>query len=225
MRIWHISDSHGFHKGYVVPENIDLVICSGDVSNYRETFLNLPECMNFFEWFQELPIKHKVFVAGNHDTSFERNHMTGADLAARGITYLEDNYTHIREFKIWGSPRTPTFGQGWAFNVDRGKIERYWNNIDIDTDVLITHGPPYGILDISEDRARNLESCGCKSLMRRVREMNQLKLMCFGHIHDYKEIKNQGVLYREGKYFSNGAGVYDGRFDKGLINNGNIIEL
>lgn len=227
IRIWHISDTHALEKNLQVPDNIDIVVHSGDISNYREHYLNTPECMNFLEWYAALPIKHKVLVAGNHDTSIERRYITPADIHARGITYLENEGTTIEGLKFWGSPITPTFGVGWSWNKDRSKIDDVWKHIPEDTDILITHGPAKGVLDYSFDRQGNLEMCGCASLKRHVLRVKP-KLFCYGHIHNMKGINNNAGYYADpntNTIYSNGSCVYDGKFDIGLTSNGNIFEL
>lgn len=81
--------------------------------------------------------------------------------------------------KIWGSPITPTFFN-WAFNRDPGAdIQKYWNKIPEDTDILVTHGPAYGILDLSRN-----QHVGCKDLLEKIKKLSNLKLHCFGHIHE-----------------------------------------
>ena len=226
MRIWHISDTHTFHEMLEVPTNIDMVIFSGDCSNPRDPFANEPEVRDFIDWYSTLPIKHKIFVAGNHDTSIEKRLVTKYDFMNAGIIYLENSYTTIEGLKIFGSPHTPTFGYGWAFNKDRTKLERIWRKlIDIDTDIIINHGPPKGILDISFDRFGAMERCGDKSLMNRIIEVRP-KLVLFGHIHNCEDIINQGVLQISTlpTNFSNGSVVKDGRFGQ-LSSNGNVIEI
>lgn len=227
IRIWCISDTHGFEKDLKVPENIDIVLHSGDISNYKEARLNIPECMKFLEWYQALEIPYKVMCAGNHDLSIERRHITPADIHARGITYLENESTNIMGLKIWGSPITPSFGSGWAFNKDRAKLDALWGSIPEDTDVIVTHGPPKGVLDLSYDREGKLEYCGCASLKRHVLHRVKPKLITFGHIHNMDVIMNQGILQLAGfdTIFSNASVVRDGRFELGATNNGNIIEL
>jgi len=108
----------------------------------------------------------------------------------------------------------------------RAKIGRVWQSIPDDTDIIVTHGPPKGILDISEDRYHCIEFCGCSALKKRVLKMPNLKLMCFGHIHNNEDIINAGVmkLSISDTAFSNGSVVTDGKFGR-LSSNGNIIEL
>ena len=225
MEIWHISDTHGFHELLQIPEGIDMVIHSGDGSNPRDPYTNEPEVRGFINWFGGLDIKYKVYVAGNHDTSIEKKLVTKADFNDHGIVYLENETCEIEGIKIFGSPHTPQFGQ-WAFMKARHKLDRIWQGaIPYDVDIVIVHGPPKGVLDLSYDRNNLMERCGDKSLMNRVMEVKP-KLMLFGHIHNNKDIVNAGTrkVYGLDTIFSNGSVVTDGKFGK-LSSQGNIFEL
>jgi Icc-related predicted phosphoesterase len=225
MKIWHISDTHGFHDLLKVPNGIDMVIHSGDCSNYRDPYSNESEVRNFIDWYKELPIKHKVYVAGNHDTSIEKGLVKASEFYENNIHYLENDYVTIEGIKIFGSPHTPQFGN-WAFMKDRVKLERFWRvAIHEPCDIIVVHGPPKGCLDKSYDRDNYMESCGDKSLLNLVLDM-QPKYMLFGHIHNTKDILNAGMLELSGcsTWFSNGSVVTDGKFGK-LTSNGNILEI
>lgn len=225
MRVWHISDTHTYHEQLKIPEEIDMVFFSGDCSNPRDKFENEKEVRNFITWFSLLPIKYKIFVAGNHDTSIEKGLITKDNFEQAGIIYLENDFIEIEGIKIWGSPITPNFGTGWSFNKDRAVINRVWEHIPEDTDILVTHGPPRGILDASYNREGILEFCGCSALKKRVLKIEP-KLMLFGHIHNCEDIINAGTLklssYRT--IFSNGSVVTDRKFGQ-LSSNGNILEI
>jgi Icc-related predicted phosphoesterase len=226
MRIWHISDTHGYHDLLDVPKDIDMVIHSGDCSNPRDPYNNEPEVRNFVDWYSKLDIPTKIYVAGNHDSSIEKKLVSTSDFYTNGIIYLEDDFIHIDGWKIHGSPITPNFGN-WSFMKSRDKLDKHWSrSVDDDVDILITHGPPKGILDISEDRNHNLENCGCNALKRHVITRIKPRLMLFGHIHNNKEIINAGTMKLSicDTIFSNGSVVTDGRFGK-LSSNGNIINL
>lgn len=227
MKILHISDTHGFHGTFPDKrfEDIDVVVHSGDCSNWRDVSRNSVEVKDFIEWYKNVPVKHKIFVAGNHDTSIERRLITSEDFTEAGIIYLENAETIIDGVKFWGSPHTPTFGD-WAFMKAREKINKVWDTIPADTDILIVHGPPKGIRDLSFDREGKLEMCGCNALFKKCKRIRNLKAVCFGHIHNMDGVDtNQGVSVYDfsDTIFSNAACVYDGRFDKGLISFGNII--
>lgn len=229
MKILHLSDTHALH-GYIPDsrfDDIDVVVHSGDCSNYKDPYRNNNEVLDFIEWYKNVPVKHKIYVAGNHDTSIEKRLVTPEQFSDAGIIYLENLDVTICDIKFWGSPYTPTFGN-WAFMKARDKINRTWNTIPEDTNVLITHGPPKGIRDMSYDRDGNLEFCGCSALMKKCWSLKHLKLVCFGHIHNMDGIEtNQGISQysRTPTVFSNGACVWDGRFDKGLTSYGNIITI
>ena len=225
MKIWHISDTHTYHGLLDTPENIDMVIHSGDATNPKDPYLSEDEMQNFIYWYSLLPIKHKVFVAGNHDVCIERNFIKKDDFERAGIIYLENDFVEIEGIKIWGSPVTPTFGDGWAFNKNRAKTHELWQHIPDDTDIVVVHGPPATILDLSYNRENKLESCGDSALMKRLLDINP-KLVCFGHIHNCKDIINAGTrkLSIRDTIYSNGSVVTDGKFGK-LSSNGNIFEI
>ena len=225
FNIWHISDTHGYHELLKIPNNIDIVIHSGDSTNSKNRYKNQVEFQNFLIWFKLLPIKHKILIAGNHDaTLFYNTFNIKSDLKLHGITYLENNLSEIEGLKIYGSPIVPTFGN-WYFMKNRAKMYKIWENIPDNIDILITHTPPKGILDLSYGRDNKLEYCGCNALKKRIFDI-QPKLMLFGHIHNTTNIINAGIL-KLSKYktiFSNGSVVTDGKFGK-LSSNGNILEI
>lgn len=225
MKIWHISDTHTYHHLLTPPEGIDMVIFSGDCSNPRELYLNEPQVREFIRWYFSLNIKYKIFVAGNHDTSIEKGYINKMDFESNGIIYLENDFVEIEGLKIWGSPVTPTFGHGWAFNKNRSKLHDLWSNIPDDTDIVITHVPPQTILDVSYKLEGHLEYCGCLALLKRMKKIEP-KLCLFGHIHDNVNNLNSGVRMISNckTIFSNGSVVTDGKFGA-LSSNGNIFTI
>lgn len=227
MKILHISDTHGFHN--LFPKNtfddIEMVIHSGDCSNSGYLHQSIIEITNFLNWFEMIPVKYKILVAGNHDTAIARRAIQHLDIRERGIIYLENDDVEIEGLKIWGSPITPTFGD-WSFMKARDKTHEVWKTIPDDADIVIVHGPPKGVRDLSHNRNNDLEFCGDLALAKRIAHVKP-QLMCFGHIHDSTGCDNQGVsTYSKIKtIFSNGSCVTDGRFDLGLTSFGNVFEL
>jgi len=146
-RVWAISDSHQKHGFLKVPKDIDIVIHAGDESNYRNPYMNNNECLNFLEWYKNLDIKYKVFVAGNHSTAIGNGLIKKSDIP-ENIIYLEHESTNIEGINIFGSPYSPSFGTGWSFNVPRNKMVDYWSEIPENTNILIAHSPPKGVLDL-----------------------------------------------------------------------------
>jgi Icc-related predicted phosphoesterase len=182
-----IADSHGRHHHIKVPVG-DVLIHAGDFT-YRG---KRSEVEDFLEWFQQQTHTHKIFIAGNHEFFFENEKpVTIEKILPPGIIYLNDSGTMIENFHIWGSPITPKF-YNWAFNRTRGEeIKKHWEKIPLNTDILITHGPPKGILD----QVQNEQNVGCRDLLEKIKTLN-LKIHVFGHIHEaYGTTKSMGIRF------------------------------
>jgi Icc-related predicted phosphoesterase len=167
-----ISDLHGFKPE--LPGGDLLIIC-GDLTarNKRE------EYNQFNLWLSLLSYRCKIVIGGNHDGMLERKQVVIGN-ESEAIHYLCNSGFEFEGLKIWGSPYTPKFGQ-WYFMENRGQdIRKHWNSIPNDTGILITHGPPYGILDEIDDHAH----VGCKELKAAVQERIKPRMHCFGHIHE-----------------------------------------
>lgn len=186
MRLVLISDTHGKHNEVAVPEG-DLLIHAGDISGRGRPH----EIQAFMDWFGARPHPHKIFIAGNHDFLAEDKPDQFLAMVPTNVTYLNDSGTEVEGIKIWGSPIQPWF-HNWAFNRQRGpEIAKYWDLIPPDTDILITHGPPFGILD----RIVHGDRVGCEDLLAKLQSQKP-KLHVFGHIHEaYGHIERDGVQY------------------------------
>lgn len=237
MKIHHISDSHCKHSQIRISTDIDLIIHSGDASNSRNIYENEKEIRNFITWYSSLKIPYKIYVAGNHCTSIANGNITKDNFEQAGIIYLNHESTEVLGLKIFGSPYTPSFGNGWAYNIRRDRLHEYWKDIPDNTDIIVTHGPPKGILDLAtkyynkQEEGRYygeiMEYCGDLALLKRIKDINP-KLHCFGHIHDNEDNFNSGIKTTPlipNTIFSNGSIVKDGQFDKPIIRHGNIITL
>lgn len=188
-----ISDTHSKHnqipKEWLEPA--DIIIHAGDISNVG-SFLDIE---HFCMWFSSLDqYKHKIFIAGNHDWSFQTSPDHTADILSRfpNVTYLQDSSVTVEGLKIYGSPWQPEFCD-WAFNLPRNgeQLEEKWNAIDVDTDILITHGPAWGMLDIVPGNLR----VGCEILTEKIKNSKVRTLIC-GHIHhSYGEMMRDWVHY------------------------------
>lgn len=174
MKVVLISDTHLRHeRGPVDVPPGDVLVHAGDALLGGD----LGELWTFARWFEALPHPHKVFVPGNHDRIFE----DAEDLGRAGLkcaTVLLDQEATVAGLRVYGSPWQPEF-QDWAFNLPRGRpLAEKWNRIPSGLDILVTHGPPAGILD---DGARN-ERLGCRDLREAV-ERTRPRVHVFGHIH------------------------------------------
>jgi Icc-related predicted phosphoesterase len=210
MKIFAISDTHGRHEQVLIPEGTDMLIHAGDFSNTKLPAMNSNEVNSFLIWLEQQPVKYKVIIAGNHDTSIESRFFTKKDFKNRGIIYLEHESIEIEGIKIFGSPYTPEF-HNWAFNRTRNKLGRTWDAIPENTDILITHGPPKSILDSAERGRNNHEHVGCSALLKKVLKIEP-KYHIFGHIHDNLDNLNNGT-FKFNEYrtiFANVSCVKDG---------------
>ncbi|WKZ60540.1 MAG: metallophosphatase domain-containing protein [Cyclobacteriaceae bacterium] len=181
MKIVCISDTHGRHRDVQLPFG-DMIIHAGDVSAGGTE----SQVKDFLMWFSEQEFRYKIFIAGNHDFLFEHDLETAKGLIPENVIYLQESSITIEGHKIYGTPITPYF-LNWAFNRHPGEdIEKHINKIPSDIDILISHGPPYGILDINV----NGQHCGCPALLSKVEEIKP-KLSVCGHIHEnYGQIQN-----------------------------------
>lgn len=165
-----ISDLHGF---YPEMPGGDLLIVAGDLTRTDR----IEEYFKFFCWIAKTKYKKRIVIAGNHD-GFAENNPEYMKLFS-DFEYLCNSGTELEGLKIWGSPYTPTF-YDWHFMADRGEtIKKHWDLIPDDTDILVTHGPPYGILDKTIDG----ENVGCEELSKSRRRIRP-RLHVFGHIHE-----------------------------------------
>lgn len=200
MKIVLISDTHDKHDLVSVPCG-DVLIHAGDLTKNGK----LEDIGRAAKWIDSLSFKHKIVIAGNHDFALGGDLYNIAEnlITQYGIFYLKDRSITIDDTIYYGSPYQPEFFN-WCFNLPRGKpLEEKWSQIPDDVNVLITHGPPYGILDLVEDNAfnagRDLHQ-GCQDLYRRIQNLSQLKAHCFGHLHfnGGKSVKIGNTIFANG---------------------------
>ncbi|MBS2038711.1 metallophosphatase domain-containing protein [bacterium] len=173
MRIVCLSDTHGLHAELVVPDG-DLLLHAGDLTRRG----HLKELKEAADWLHCLPHTHKILIAGNHDFCLQQEPEKARALLS-GLIYLEDSFCHCQGVKIYGSPWQPWF-HDWAFNLNRGEpLRQTWARIPEDTEILVTHGPPQGVLD----RCFDGRQVGCQDLVQRL-QVVQPRLHVFGHIHE-----------------------------------------
>ena len=182
LRLVAISDTHNHFPP--LPSG-DVLIHAGDATGMGRR----NEVERFLDWFGTRPFEEKILVAGNHDFMFETHQAEILEMCyARDIIYLHDKAHWLHDGTvIYGSPYQPWF-HDWAFNLDRGpEIAAKWAEINEEVNILITHGPPKGVLD----KTVSGESVGCYDLLQRIKKLPYLKVHIFGHIHE-------GYGWREG---------------------------
>lgn len=181
MKICIISDTHNKHKVFSMP-SADIVIHCGDISSMGHEH----EVKNFLKWFSGLnQYEHKIFIAGNHDLLFERNSSLARSLVPKNVIYLEDDGIEIDGYYFYGTPIQKVFNN-WAFNRDENKMQQHWKMIPDNTDILITHNPPYMIGDYVSWDGKNE---GSMSLYMEITNRIKPILHVFGHIHEGRSIK------------------------------------
>jgi len=208
-KLTFISDTHTKHEklnGFL--PGGDMLICAGDITSrgYKT------EIENFLKWFDKIDnYDHKIFIAGNHDFGFQDqpNETKGLLTDYKTVDYLQDelllvgNGDYEDMVKVWGTPWQPEF-HNWAFNLPRGQaLKEKWDMIPMNTDILITHGPPFGKLDYVKYPNQNV---GCEELMKRV-EVIKPKIHVFGHIHE-----GYGYVFDGNTHYINAA-VLNGRYE------------
>lgn len=176
-----ISDLHGYEPTL---EGGDLLIVAGDLTASDMGY----QYLQFLDWLKEQKYDKKVVIAGNHDGLLEGGRWkTCTPLEYTDdptIEYLQDSGTKFKGLKIWGSPWTPIFCN-WHFMAGPGDRKSKCALIPDDIDILITHGPPHGILDTCPDMDGKNKQVGCKHLRDILySEKIKPKLHVFGHIHE-----------------------------------------
>lgn len=172
MKIVSFADTHRCVDGLKIP-CADVVICAGDFCNIG----GFEDIIAFNQWFSELPAEYKIVVAGNHDVCFERNLSIAKTFLDDDLLYLQDKLIEINGINFYGSPWQLPF-MNWAFNLPEDELRKKFTHIPNEVDILITHSPPFGILD-STPAKKNL---GSKSLLEKVMLVKP-KFHIFGHIH------------------------------------------
>ncbi len=183
MKISAVSDIHGELPH--IPSG-DLLIVAGDLTATDK----VSQYHVFFMWLDGLKFKKKIYIGGNHDRFLAQcaNSRDCADIIyspeCEKQEYLWDSGTEYNGVKIWGMPWNIAFsGQNplaAAFSINEEEMAEKCALIPDDTQILVTHSPPYGILDGS----RNINRFGSRSLMKRIMELPKLRYHFFGHIHE-----------------------------------------
>jgi len=172
IRIVLLADTHQLHREVDIPDG-DLLIHSGDFTMFSRSLRSI---VDFNEWLGELPHRWKVVVPGNHETFLQTDPLNPSLIS--NATVLVNEGVQIAGLHIWGSP--VTHGSGPAFRMAGAEDRRrLYATIPSDTDILITHGPPHGILD----RVPGTDiHAGDPVLLEAVTRV-QPKLHVFGHLH------------------------------------------
>ena len=181
LRLICLSDTHNRIDRVRIPDG-DFFIHCGDAVNFWSSARDL---RRFNRFVGNLSHRHKLFVSGNHCISLDENRPDLSQLILSKMIYLQDQSIEIEGIRFYGSPWRPRRGclyPSEAFGFDHRRIgEEIWSRIPSDTDVLLTHSPPFGVLDESSLHGARL---GCLHLLREVVQRVRPRLHLFGHVHD-----------------------------------------
>ena len=185
MRILHLSDTHGAHHRLKALPEADVLIHTGDFTlDGSET-----EATDFLNWLCNLPYAHKIFICGNHDECLYGAIIEGLDA---NVHYLNNSGIEIDGIKFYGVPM-------FLNDCITGRQFQNYANIPDNIDIVITHEPPYGILDESDKT-----NFGSKELLQRIKSISPAAHL-FGHIHCQQGIERLGTtIYSNGTTINNG---------------------
>jgi len=185
MKIVSFSDIHGQQNKKLTQwfnsNPADLLIFAGDLQANQTNDYGI----EFIDWIHQLPYTNKVLVFGNHDGNYIHTLTRVIEKGYTDTLFLNNGSINIDGIKIFGSPHSVEFGSWW-FMMKDDELEELWKKIPDNTNILITHGPPFGILDYTFDG----HTTGSKTLLKRVNQLKYLRYHIFGHIHESYGMKN-----------------------------------
>jgi Icc-related predicted phosphoesterase len=186
MKIVAFSDTHGQQNDKLTQwfesNPADLLIFAGDLQRNNSDY-----GYEFIDWFRKLPYTYRVMIFGNHDGNSNDLYRYLQVKEAEDVILLNNESIVIEGIKIFGSPYTLKY-LNWFFMREDDRLEEIWKLIPDDTNILITHGPPYGILDETFDG----KLVGSKTLLDRIKELKHLKYNIFGHVQEAHGMKDVG---------------------------------
>lgn len=171
IRVVIISDTHERHGEIQVPAG-DVLIHCGDLTIFSKSTAAIRD---FNDWLGARPHPRKIVVPGNHDFAFEKQ--GGRDLITEAVVLINEGF-EVDGLRIWGSPVTPMRGGAFGISAEQERT-KIFARIPDDTDILITHGPPFGLLDQSVNSGEHI---GCRQLLGAVRRVKP-RIHAFGHVH------------------------------------------
>jgi Icc-related predicted phosphoesterase len=175
VRVCCIGDFHGRLPPPVPP--CDLLLVAGDIGPDEPEAAEAWLRTGLGPWLEAQPAREIVAVAGNHDL------LAAADPSsfrtAAPWRYLDNESAVVAGARLAGSAWSLPFGH-WPFMAEEDVLAGIWQRIPEDTEILLVHGPPYGCCDATARGVRG----GSLTLLRRVTELPDLRLVCCGHIHE-----------------------------------------
>ncbi len=196
MRFVAISDTHGCHRDLKLPKG-DVILHAGDICDKG----NATHVQDFIAWFADLDFEHKIFISGNHDIDLDKNKSLIPKLLPKEVVFLNGNFCQVGAYRIWGSP-----------TEEQGQVP-FHEILPEQVDILLTHRPPYGILDQAPDGL----SKGSEPLAKKVKLIRP-QVHVYGHIH-----ASYGLFQGEHTHFINASNYRASR--KRIVNDPVVFDL
>ncbi len=194
-RIIVLSDTHRKHRDFGKLPDGDVLVHCGDWSNWAS-------CKNdtedFNAWLKDQPHALKIVVAGNHEINLSSGTAKKNQSIVSNAVYLQGQEFIANGIKFWGGPWNPARGftkRANGFSVSSEECARNWSRMPEDVDILITHCPPYGVLD-RKDKNQTISYMGCPQLLDNIIRVTPTVHM-FGHCHYESGIANAKIDVRD----------------------------
>ena len=209
VRVVCISDTHGYHRQIGNLPMGDILVHAGDFTFFGKTLKQL-EKQDFHTWLAEQPHPYKILVAGNHEECLDpvlskdaaaalawlisrpgfRPLPPAGQEASPGCYYLDNQAISVLGLRLYGAPEQPDYGH-MGFNRSHKELLAIWDRVPADVQLLVTHGPPFGVLDemAAGPHFSGKSNEGCRALAQRIRRLRDLRLHVFGHIHPAYGVK------------------------------------
>lgn len=208
MRVVIAGDPHG-----ELPElpSCDLLLLPGD---YNARALDTPEEQRPWletvlrSWLEAAPASAIVATGGNRDYALYEDRALADSLP---WTFLVDERTTVAGLELYGTPWTTPFGKGWAWRATETKMmDELFPLIPDDIDVLLSHGPPFGLGDLV--RGARSGSSALRTALDRIAPAGRLSLLACGHLHEARgvEVHPSGILVANGSVEDGQVLVLDG---------------
>ncbi len=213
LKVVAMSDIHGLLPRLDDMPPGDVLCITGDImpldvqSDTVESIAWL--CSSFYNWVNSLPYEKVIFIAGNHDFLFETlmtdrngqhrkaNRVCKKLKMPEKLIYLENSEYMYKGYRFYGSPWCPDLTR-WAFYKDGASLQKEFDKIPDNTDVLLTHCPPqvetFGM--VQQSGFNYLMDYGCDEL-RAATYAKKPRLSIFGHVHSgrHSRLEIDGTMY------------------------------
>jgi predicted phosphohydrolase len=181
-----LGDTHELHREVEVPDG-DILLFTGDLTMFSK---RRQAVTDFNTWLGELPHRYKVCTVGNHEFLAESEPHFHALLSNARVLINES--IEIDGLRIFGSPATVHYGGAFGMSSASDRA-RLWSRIPRNTNILLVHGPPWGILDCAPGSD---EHVGDPELRGAIKNLPDLRLVAFGHAHGaYGQLEVDGILH------------------------------